>query len=344
MAGAALHGWADRLQQAWLSRGAWACVLWPLSWVYGLAVRVRGLLHRWGWLDSEHLPVPVVVVGNLVAGGAGKTPTVLAIVDLLQRRGFHPGIVSRGYGRSNDGFVDVTPDLSARHCGDEPLLLRLRARVPVVVGRDRVGAGRELLRLHPELDIVVSDDGLQHTRLARDVQVIVFDERGSGNGWLLPAGPLREPVPPALPPRSLVIYNADTATTALPGTLARRELGGAVALAAWWRGERASAATLEALRGRKLIAAAGTARPERFFDMLRTQGLGFESLPLPDHHDYDSLPWSAGTDVIVTEKDAVKLDPARAGNERVWVATLDFGLPAAFDAALAALLPPPPTH
>lgn len=335
---------ARRLQRAWGTRSGLALALWPIAWVFGVLVRLRRALYALGLRRAQAIGVPVVVVGNLVAGGAGKTPTVLAVVRLLQARGWRPGIVSRGHGRADAGNVlDVTPETSAVDCGDEPLLLRLRAGVPVCVGRDRVAAARALRRRHPQIDIVVADDGLQHLRLARNAQVIVFDERGAGNGWLLPAGPLREPLPAAVPPRSVVLYNAAAPSTPLPGWSARRRLAGAIALADWWHGRPASPATLAELAGRPLLAAAGIAQPERFFAMLRADGLEIVPLPLPDHHDYATLPWPADVaDVIVTEKDAVKLLPGRSGATRVWVAALDFAPDAGFDAALAALLPARP--
>ena len=332
----------QRLERAWLSRGPLACALWPLSLLYAAVTGVRRSLYRFGLLTTERLPVPVIVVGNLIAGGAGKTPTVIALVALLRRHGYVPGIVSRGYGGSATGPLEVTRDSRAAECGDEPLLMHLRTNAPLVVGRDRVAAARLLLSAHPQIDLIVSDDGLQHLRLARDVQVLVFDERGAGNGWYLPAGPLREALPATVPARTLVVYNAPAASTPLPGTLAQRALRGAVPLAGWWLGEPASEQALTALRGRPLIAAAGLARPERFFAMLRTAGLAFSPLPLPDHHDYRPLPWPDDTpDVIVTEKDAIKLDPALVGTTRVWVAPLDFALDASFEDALLALLPPP---
>ena len=333
-------GFAQRLQQAWLARGALAIAMLPLALVYGAITATRRALYRVGVFRILALPVPVVVVGNLVAGGAGKTPTVIAIVAALRRHGRTPGIVSRGYGGSHaDGPLEVTRAISAAQCGDEPLLMHLRSSAPLVVGRDRVDAARELLRRHRQVDVIVSDDGLQHLALARDAQVIVFDERGAGNGWLLPAGPLRDPLPRAVPAASLVVYNAAAPSTPLPGTLARRGLVGVLTLDAWWRGEAASVAALEALRHRTFVAAAGLARPERFFAMLRAHGLAFTPLPLPDHHAYATLPWPPDTaDVVLTEKDATKLDPARIGATRVWVAPLDFALDAAFDAALLALL------
>jgi len=333
---------AQRLQQAWLTRGVLARVLLPLAAVFGAVAALRRALYRIGWLRSHPMPAPVIVVGNLIAGGAGKTPTVIAIVAALRRHGYTPGIVSRGYGAPIEGLLDVTRELPAAQCGDEPLLMHLRTGAPVVVGRDRVAAVRHLMQQHPSIDVVVSDDGLQHLALARDAQVLVFDERGAGNGWLLPAGPLRESLPDTLPPRTLVLYNAAQASTPLPGALARRSLAGAVALQDWWQGQPASMASLGALRDRPLVAAAGLARPQRFFEMLRDTGLRVTSLPLPDHHDYATLPWPADpADVIVTEKDAIKLRAERVGATCVWVAPLDFAFDAAFEAALIALLPPP---
>ena len=164
---------------------------------------------------------------------------------------------------------------------------------------------------------------------------------------MLPAGPLREPVPRTVPAHTLVLYNADAASTPLPGQLVTRSLAGAVGLVDWWAGQAASKSALQSLRGRPIVAAAGLARPQRFFDMLRASGLSVETLALPDHHDYDPLPWPAQTgDVVVTEKDAVKLAPVRMGLTRVWVAALDFAPDPAFDQALVALLPSvhPPLH
>ena len=286
--------------------------------------------------------MPVVVVGNVLVGGAGKTPTVIAIVSLLASRGWRPGIVSRGYGRGTDDVALVDAGASADRVGDEPLLLHRRTAVPVAVGADRIAAGHALLRAHPEVDVVVSDDGLQHLALERDVEVLVFDERGAGNGRLLPAGPLRERPPRTLRPHQLVVYNAEAATTPLPGHVARRELSAISPLAAWWAGAASEALPLAALRGREVVAVAGIARPGRFFAMLRAHGISIVEQPLADHADFATLPWPIGaTDVVVTEKDAVKLAPTRPLGAQVWVARLDFVPGAAFDAALLALLPPP---
>jgi tetraacyldisaccharide 4'-kinase len=330
----------QRLQSSWRRRGPLACALLPLAGLYGVARQLHALLHRFRRIERP--PVPVIVVGNLIAGGAGKTPTVQVVVDLLRRHGWHPGIVSRGYGRRADRVALVHANHTPDDVGDEPLLLHLRGGVPVAVGSDRAAAVRVLLAAHAQIDVVVSDDGLQHRALACDIAVVVFDERGAGNGWLLPAGPLREPLPRAVGPNTLVLYNAAAPTTPLPGFMARRRLAGAVALKDWWRGDPPSTAQLDALRGRPLYAAAGTAVPERFFTMLRDAGLQYTALPLPDHHAYPSLPWPAGVDVVVTEKDAVKLRPDRAGTDRVWVVALDFEPEPAFAARLLQLLPPRP--
>jgi tetraacyldisaccharide 4'-kinase len=317
-------------------------MLQPLAWLFaGVAA-----LHR-HWACGARAPAvpgkPVLVVGNLVVGGAGKTPTVIALIEWLRREGWHPGVVSRGHGRDGDGIVDVTAALPAEQTGDEPLLIHLRTGAPVVVGRDRVTAARALCRQHPAVDIIVSDDGLQHHRLARDVELVVFDGRGAGNGLTLPAGPLRQGLPNRLPPRMLVLYNAERPSTRLPGEVARRALSGALPLDAWWQGRQEDRRPLREFRGVPLLAAAGTGDPERFFRMLEQEGLLIERLPLPDHARYDTLPWPTTTaDVVVTEKDAVKLHPNALGATRVWVVALDFALPRACAQALRERLPAPP--
>ena len=333
--------WSETLQRAWLKHGPLACALWPLSQVFALLSGARRLLYRIGVFKPCRLGVPVIVVGNLVAGGAGKTPAVMAVVALLRRHGYTPGVLSRGYGRQNAApTLEVHRGTAVRDSGDEPKLLHLRTGAPVMVGRERAAAGRALRASHPEVDVVVCDDGLQHLGLARDAQVIVFDERGAGNGWLLPAGPLREPLRASAPARSVVLYNATAATTPWPGRLGQRSLAGVVELGAWWQGQAATPRALDALRNRPLLAAAGIANPGRFFDMLRRHGLVFDSLALPDHHPFATLPWRAdATDVIVTEKDAVKIEPGSTGKIRVWVAALDFQLGPGFESDLMALLP-----
>jgi len=322
----------------WRSRpSALAQVLRPLSWLYAaLAAR-----HRRRSVATP-LPVPVIVVGNFVVGGAGKTPTVIAIVQALAAAGRRPGVISRGHGRQGDAAREVTAADSARDVGDEPLLISRRTAVPVWVGRDRVSAARALCAAHAEVDVLVSDDGLQHRALPRDAELVVFDERGAGNGLLLPAGPLREPLPRRLPPGMRVLYTAGLASTALPGALAQRRLAAAWPLAAWLAGDGSAARPLTTLHGRRLLAVAGLAAPEKFFSMLEQAGLTIACLPLPDHHPYTALPWPAGTaEVITTEKDAVKIHPSRIGTTQVWVVPLDLTLPSALTAELTSLLPAP---
>jgi tetraacyldisaccharide 4'-kinase len=312
---------------------AWA--LWPLTLCYRAVSALRRAAYALGWLKTERAQVPVIVVGNLVVGGAGKTPTVIALVQALRQAGWTPGVISRGHGRSSDAASAVRDDNAVSEVGDEPLLIRLRTRVPVWVARRRIDAARCLCAAHAEVDVLVADDGLQHLALARDVQVIVFDERGTGNGWQLPAGPLRQPVPRHVPVNSHVLYNAARASTPWPGALAQRRLAGAVLLQDWWRCAPPSAQPLLALRGRRVLAAAGMAVPERFFAMLRDAGLQPIALPLPDHHAFEQLPWPADTkDVLVTEKDAVKLPREPAGDTRIWVVALDFQLPQDFSTAV----------
>ena len=343
-----MSGTADRLaariERAWQDGGALQWALRPLALLMRGAVTARRALYRCGAWRTERLGVPVIVVGNRVAGGAGKTPTTLAIVAALQQAGRQPGIVSRGHGSREREARPVSTDSTAQSVGDEPLLMQRRAQVPVWVGRDRVAAGRALLAAHPQVDVLVCDDGLQHLRLRRDVEVIVFDERGAGNGWLLPAGPLREPIDAPTDARQIVLYNAERPSTALPGHCARRRLAGLVELGAWWQGADARAELPPELKRQPVLASAGIGQPGRFFDSLRTLGLAIEPWPLPDHHGFDTLPWPAQTrDVIVTEKDAVKLPLQRLRAERpglrVWVAPLLFELPETFVRELLAALP-----
>jgi tetraacyldisaccharide 4'-kinase len=343
-------GLTARIEAAWTTGGALAQALRPLGALHAALVALRHRLYRWGWKRSERLDVPVIVIGNRVVGGAGKTPTTLALVQALREAGWHPGIVSRGHGgrASAEGAAPtaVGPDSSAVEVGDEPLLLQRRSGVPLWIGRQRAAAGRALRQAHPEVDVIVCDDGLQHLRLARDFEVIVFDERGAGNGRLLPAGPLREPIDaPSHARRSWLLYNAAQPSTALPGPCATRVLTDLLPLADWWRGAPAAPDAVARLRGHPVIASAGLGQPQRFFDGLSALGLTVQPWPLPDHFDYAELPWrddSGPIDVIVTEKDAVKLRPERLAAERpalrLWVAPLAFELPRALvDELLQAL-------
>lgn len=350
---------ASRIER-WLSRVWWtatpgftARALSPLAWVYGaLAARAK---RRAG--SPEPTPVPVIVVGNLVVGGAGKTPVVIALVQALQAAGRRPGVISRGHGRRERDESDATGEprsrrdiaavethASADEVGDEPLLIARRTGVPVFVGRQRAAVARALCQAHPRVDVIVSDDGLQHHALTRQAELIVFDDRGAGNGLLLPAGPLREPLPASLSPGRCVVYSGRAASTRLPGVLAPRSARRAVLLEAWAAesgattepaspGHRqpeaaAPAVPLSGLRGRRLTALAGIGAPEQFFAMLEAEGLTIDRLPCADHARYANAPWPEGTaEVVTTEKDAVKLAALPRLGARVWVVPLDCQLP-----------------
>ena len=311
------------LQSAWLRRGAVAWLLWPLSLIYRALVALRRRLYRSGRLTTRRLPVPVVVVGNVVAGGAGKTPVLLALLEHLRARGLRAGVISRGYGRSSRECLEVTAGNQPEQVGDEPLLIQRAAAVPVVVASSRIDAGRALLAAHPEVQVIVCDDGLQHLALERDIELCVFDVRGVGNGWLLPAGPLREPWP-----RSVDFVLTDKAF--VPGTQCfnfDRELAPLVCNGS---GKRVELATL---RGPPLLAVAGIANPPAFFSMLRSQGLTLEcTFALPDHYDFSGapLPLDPAMTVVCTEKDAVKLWRSRPD---AWAVPLVVRIDAAFGPA-----------
>ena len=348
----------DTLEQIWWQprRGPRALLLSPLSLFYGLLHWCLQWPWRRGWRKAWQAPVPVLVVGNLVVGGAGKTPTVIALCKALESRGWRPGIISRGYGARRprpEQPMQVTADSSARQVGDEPLLIARRTGRPVWVATDRVAAAQALCARHPGVDLLISDDGLQHLALQRDAQVLVFDDRGAGNGCQLPAGPLREPLPRALPARTLALYNAKVPSTPLPGDCVQRRLAGVTPLRDWWRGDGSATQPLERWSGRQVLAAAGIGHPERFFSMLEQAGLRVDRLPLADHAPLDPPPWPAGTAcVLVTEKDAVKLtvhaaDAADAADTgiganaaAIHVATLDFVIPDTTVEALERLLLP----
>ncbi|WP_305821867.1 tetraacyldisaccharide 4'-kinase [Massilia brevitalea] len=321
------------LTRAWLRRGPLACALWPLSLLFRALAALRAGLFRAGILKSERLPVPVVVVGNIFIGGTGKTPLTIWLAEALLAAGLRPGVISRGHGSEGEAPRAVTIASDAAQVGDEPLLIARRTRVPVFVGRRRAEAGRALLAAHPEVDVLVTDDGLQHYALARDVEVVLFDGRGVGNGWLLPAGPLREP--PARR-RDFTVVNAPGIGPALAravgGQPYRMALAGDTAEQLIDAGNRLPLADFA---GRRILAAAGIGNPGRFFAMLRGAGLSFAELALPDHHDFRDDPFR-GVDadvILITEKDAVKCGQLEnlKHDPRLWVVPVS----ARIDAALA---------
>ncbi|MBK9245295.1 MAG: tetraacyldisaccharide 4'-kinase [Burkholderiales bacterium] len=298
------------LTRAWTGRGLLASALLPLSLLYVAGHAIHGWLYRGGLLKAWRVGLPVVVVGNLYAGGTGKTPLVIELVRQLKARGWRPGVISRGYGRRKTDVRPVDAGAQSGEVGDEPLLIAQRAGVPVVVGADRVAAARVLHSLHPKCDVIVSDDGLQHPRLAREVEIAVLHFLGIGNGWPLPAGPLRDSLA-RLRTVDAVVLNGDVPPLRIHGQVfsMEGELDEVYSLADPTRRAPLAALVDEQRRsGTRVVAAAGIAAPEKFFSMLRAAGLAIEEQPLPDHHDFAVNPFFGREyDVaLVTEKDAVK--------------------------------------
>ena len=293
------------LAKIWTERGALAWLLWPASLVYGLITSLRRTCYALGVFKTNRVRAKVIVVGNVVAGGAGKTPVVMALVMHLQARGWQVGVVSRGYGRSSEDCREVQDDSTADEVGDEPALVKLTCHAPVFVAAKRFEAASALLAQYPQTQIIVCDDGLQHHALHRDLEICVFDDRGIGNGFLLPAGPLREPWPR---PTDLVLHTGAQASlhsVGLDGSFTARR-----ALASYALRVGSSSMPLSELRGKPLLAVAAIAQPEAFFAMLRDQGLSLaKTVALPDHYNFQHWvrPAVQAHTLVCTEKDAVKL-------------------------------------
>ncbi len=328
------------LTRTWLSRGLAAWLLWPISLVFGAIIAIRRCLFKVGVFEQTRLPVPVIVVGNIYVGGTGKTPLVIWLSRQLREQGFVPGVISRGYGGDASRVVEINAQMSPDDIGDEPLLILQRAGVPLVVGRNRVSAARALLTAHPEVNVIISDDGLQHYALGRDIEILLFDERGIGNGWLLPAGPLREPVTRRFDFRvlnGLESVGENSFSMQLVGQHAEQLIN------------RANTKALKELpENLSIAAAAGIGNPERFFTMLKQLGVNVqEHIALPDHFDYSSNPFeSLKVDIIlITEKDAVKCGRRNglADDPRLWVVPVEAAIAGPFSEHLVEKLRGYPT-
>ena len=284
-----------------------AVALLPLSWLFAAVVALRRALYRHGWLKRESAGVPVVVTGNITAGGSGKTPLAMALATALAASGRKPGLVSRGYGGNARVAREVREGDDPGIVGDEPPLLA-GAGFPVWIGRDRVVAARALRQAHPECDVIIGDDGLQHYRLARDVEIAVIDDaRGLGNGWMLPAGPLREPAS-RLRDVDAIVHLVPTGEVPVKGADARHSFmthapvrfrnlvdpASAVDPRTWGKGE--------------VHAIAGIGHPQRFFDLLEAMGIELTGHAFPDHHVFvaDDLALPQARVIVMTAKDAVK--------------------------------------
>ena len=314
----------DTLESAWYGSGRAPWWTWPLAALYGAVVWLRGRLYRYAWLSRVRLPVPVIVIGNLSVGGTGKTPLTVAVVEALRAHGYQPGVVSRGYGGSQREplLLEAAPD--PLQVGDEPCLIRASG-VPVAVGRDRPAAAQLLLAAG--CNVLVADDGLQHYRLARDVEICVIDgQRRFGNGRLLPAGPLREP----LSRLQRVDFRVCNGGVAAAGEYPMHLRGGnAVALC------DGKSQPLAAFSGRRVHAVAAIGNPQRFFDSLRAAGIEVIEHPFADHHRFESseLDFADGLPLLMTDKDAVKCQ--RFAQPHWWRVPVQAELPEAFHDALA---------
>jgi tetraacyldisaccharide 4'-kinase len=317
------------IERVWQTRNVAAWALTPLSLVFSTIRGLRRLGYATGIARRHRFPVPVVVVGNITVGGTGKTPLVIWLARHLQRQGWRPGLVARGYGgRAARWPQQVRSDSDVHTVGDEAVLLATATGCPMCVGPDRPAAVAALLA-HTDVDIVISDDGLQHYALARDLEIAVVDgERRFGNGLPLPAGPLREPLS-RLKRVDLVVVNGEAADGAFAMTFVRPRLRHL---------HRALARPLDSLAGSRVHAVAGIGNPARFFDLLRAHGMDPVEHALPDHHRFSAgdLRFDDDLPILMTAKDAVKC--TRFPCDDCWVVEVDAEPDAGFVARLDELL------
>ena len=281
----------------WYRRGLLAWLLWPVSLLFSVAVVIRKLFYKLRIFKSAHPGIPVIVVGNITVGGSGKTPLVIWIAEELKKKGWSPAIISRGYGAKLDAPRAATVASDAAEVGDEPVLIARRAGCPVWVGPDRIAVAAALRGAHPEVDVLVLDDGLQHYAMRRDIEIAVLDPRGLGNGFLLPAGPLREPR-----------WRLKTVDQVVEHGKSMHLEGDTVHRMTDARERR----PLKSFAGERVHAAAGIGDPNRFFVHVGRSGAKVVPHPFPDHHPFraQDLEFGDGLPVILTEKDAVKLRAA----------------------------------
>ena len=319
----------QQLEKAWYGKSVLTVLLIPLSWLFLGVITLRRILYRTRIFRSKKLSVPVIIVGNLTVGGTGKTPLVIWIVNFLKQHGYKPGIISRGYGgKATSWPQQVRPDADPAVVGDEALVISQQTSCPMAVGPVRIDAGEALLK-HADIDVIVSDDGLQHYALQRDIEIAVIDGiRRYGNQRCLPAGPLREPISrleqvdmqvtngPALRDEFGMHYQADTAVNLASG----------------------ESATLSSFMDQDIVAIAGIGHPDKFFNFLRGHGLRLHTRAFPDHHAYQpgELVFDNQPVILMTEKDAVKC--RRFANSNWWYVPVTVELPDAFGKQLLSQL------
>jgi tetraacyldisaccharide 4'-kinase len=326
---------ADWLQKQWKGYSIWHLVLLPLSLVFFFLSTARKYLYRLGVLRSCKLPVPVIVVGNISIGGTGKTPLVIWLAEQLKLAGFNPGIISRGYGGSLNDVTEVSSKCLPSQVGDEPLLIAKRLACPVFIGANRAGAAMTLLEAYPQVNVIVSDDGLQHYSLQRDIEIAVVDaERVFGNELLMPAGPLRESKSRLNAVDAIVMTKANQQSsikTKFLSPVFEMALSGNIFISLF---DGKVQRQLNDFNNKKIVAIAGIGNPKRFFDTLTRMGLVFEQKSFADHHAFmpqDLLPF-IGKTILMTEKDAVKCAQFAKGDTHydIWMlpvsANIDAGL------------------
>lgn len=295
-----INSWYQRQPVRWL--------LWPLSLIYLLVVKLRKALYQRDIFKQGHLPVPVIIVGNITIGGTGKTPFVIWLAKQLQQAGYRPGIISRGYGGNAEHYPQkVMPDSDPRIVGDEPIIISRHTLCPMVVAPDRYAAAKLLLK-NSDCNIIIADDGLQHYALARDIEIVIIDgQRQFGNQLCLPAGPLREPMS-RLQQVDFIIENHGSGSANYSMTLSQLH---AINLA-----DPTEIHTLSSFSGQSVHAIAGIGNPQRFFDQLTSLGLQLISHAFNDHHSFQAhdLNFNDGRPILMTEKDAVKCQQFATNN------------------------------
>lgn len=297
---------ANWFQKQWAAYTFWHILLIPLSWLFGIIVFLRKYFYKNGWLKSYRLNVPVIVVGNINVGGTGKTPLVIWLVEQMQLAGYKPGVVSRGYGGNAQQVIEVLSGSNPIEAGDEAVLIATRTNCPVFVSADRVSAGQRLLVTYPECNVIISDDGLQHYRMQRNVEIVVYDNvKGFGNGALLPAGPLRESIARLKTVDAVISNGADNRDGAKKFNPIEMQLVAADFYNLVDVQKRSSA---QGFSQQKILAVAGIGNPQRFFDQLGAMGLQFESRAYADHYIFQANDFEhiIADVILMTEKDAVK--------------------------------------
>jgi tetraacyldisaccharide 4'-kinase len=327
----------------WERRGPTALILWPLSWVYGLVLRVRKLIQDLGLINRQAAPVPIIIVGNIRVGGTGKTPIVIALAQRLSQLGWRPGIISRGYGSTQRSPTQVHSNSDPLQVGDEPVLIAKRTddQFPIWVFPKRQQSIKALLKHTPDVNVIISDDGLQHSGLSRwpareggrDIEFVVRDGRGEGNGFLFPAGPLRES---AHRGRDATLFT-ESAGSNKSGLLEEYFIGrraftllGTLGVP-YQLNNSANTQTLtqiaEQFLPTQICAVVALGNPQRFFNALQKQGITGKWIALPDHASYTPgfFHEIAAQCILITEKDAVKC--SAMNDERIWVVPMNLNLP-----------------